>query len=104
MGRSGFEDVAQFIHYIEDDLVHIRMQRTIALAIQAVGIGPLRIVLRQDGGRFIELRIVPQQRMGLFRPGLVPEQIDLRHQADTPFPANRYDPPDVVLGQVAGVP
>ena len=80
------------------------MQGTVALAVQAVRVRPLGIVLRLDGRRLVELRILPEQGVRLLGPGLVAQQVDLRHEADAPEAAHVDDPLHVLLRQRVLVP
>ena len=104
MESIGLENVAELIDHIEHHLVDVGMQRAVALAVQAVRVRPLGIVLRLDGRGFVEFGILPEQGVRLLGPGLVAQQVDLRHQPDAPVPAHGDDPLHVLLRQRVLVP
>ena len=68
--RVRLEDVAELVDHVENDLVDLRMQGAVALAVQAVRVRPLGIVLRLDGRGFVEFGILPEQGVRLLGPGL----------------------------------
>ena len=55
-----FKRVAKLIYQAENDLVNFGMQRTITLAIKAVGIGPFICIRHFDVRGLVEFRILPQ--------------------------------------------
>ena len=75
------------------------MQGAVTLAVQAVLVGPLDVVLRLDRRGLVELWILPQQGKGLFRPGLVAQEIDMGDQLDAVGLAGRDDTFDVLPGE-----
>ena len=104
MERVRLENVAELIDHVKNDLVHLRMQGAVALAVQAVRIGPVGIVLRLDGGGFVELGILPEQGVRLLGPGLMTQQVNLRHKPDAAVPAHSDNPFDIFLRQWVLVP
>ena len=87
MEGIGLKSVADFIDNIEYNPVDVGMQGAVALAVQPLRIGPFCIILRLNGGSFVELRIFTQQGVRLFCPGLMPQKVHLRNEPDTVIPA-----------------
>ena len=56
----GFKRIAKLIHQPENNVVNFGMQRAIALAIKAVGVGPFILGRHFEVRGLIELRILPQ--------------------------------------------
>ena len=96
--------VADFIHHVEHHPVHVGMKRAVALAVQAVRIGPSGIVPGLDGRVLVELGVFPQEGVGLLGPGLMTQQVHLRHQADTVPPAGGRQFFGIIPGKRVFVP
>ena len=71
----GLEDVDEFVEEVEDDGVDLRMLRAPTAAVDVV-------VVRELAGRFVEFRVLDEQREGGFTPRLVAQALELRDQAD----------------------
>ena len=56
-----FKHITQFIHQRENDFVNIRMQRTLAFAIQTIRIWPMVHLWHYYLRRFIQLRVNGQK-------------------------------------------
>ena len=95
----GLEGVADFVHHVKNYPVHVRVQGAVALAVEAVGIGPLGIILRFDGGSFVILRIFPEESVSLLGPGLVAKEVHLRHQTDAVLLAGGNELVYIVLSE-----
>ena len=65
----------KLIDQIEKDGVHFRVQRTVATAVDP-------LVVRVLPGRLIEFRVLLEESIRPFRPGLMPEAVDLRNELD----------------------
>src|ERR1043165_4254106 len=57
----GLESIANLIDHREDDVMHLWMPRTIAFAIEFVGVGPAILFGELDLGCLIEFRVNPEQ-------------------------------------------
>ena len=95
----GLEGVADFVHYVKNHPVHVRVQGAVALAVEAILVGPLGIVLRFDGRSFVKLRIFPEKRVSLLGPGLVAKEVHLRHQTDAVLLAGGHELVYIVLSE-----
>src|ERR1043166_151510 len=89
MEGIGFESIADLINERENDVMYLWMPRTIAFAIEFVGIGPGIFLRELDLGRLIKFRVNSEELPTVRLPRLMAEQIDQRHDPDLMFPANR---------------
>src|SRR5690606_16989653 len=83
----------------EYHIVYVGMERTVALAIEAVCVGPDVLLRHLDVRRLIELRIDLDQlaeRRGARR---MPELVELRDDPNSRFACGGFDSLDVVPGQ-----
>src|SRR6185369_5869287 len=90
-----FEGVRDLIDERKNDSVHFGVLRAPASTVNA-------FVIRKLSGRFIELRIMPEQFPGGLAPGLVTEAIDLRNQPDPERVRNADQLPGAGAGDIAG--
>src|SRR5690554_1552328 len=90
MKSIGFKNSCNLINERKNNLMHIRMIRTVALTIQAILIRPFIFFGKFNVRSLIKFRINLKQFSGGSVPRLMAQQIDLGQQPDVVFTADSY--------------
>ena len=95
----GVEDLHQLVDNGENHLVQVGVEGAVALAVEAVGVGPCVGLGDLDPRSFVELRVNREQPAELLFPGLVAEEVDLRNDPDASLTARLDDLAHVGLAE-----